>query len=139
MAVTAGRNVNQFSGPPPAMEASPSKGIFSRCLEEWYARGSPTPKASGRESPSAASVEQNYSAVDEGLQLPAADDAGSNASSAAFAAGTDERASSQSSGGRARSEELDSSSVRGKRAASASAAADACNVAGVERDSNRHC
>ena len=106
------------------MEASPSKGLFSRCLEDWRARGCPTPEATGRESSTAASVEQNSSAVHEGLQLPAADDAGSNASSAAFAAGTEERASSQSSGGRARSEEIDSSSVRGKRTASARAAAD---------------
>jgi hypothetical protein len=82
------------------------------------------PEATGRESSTAASVEQNSSAVDEGVQLPAADDAGSSASSAAFAAGTEERASSQSSGGRARSEEIYSSSVRGKRTASAPAAAD---------------
>jgi hypothetical protein len=106
------------------MEASLSKGLFSRCVEDWRARGCPTPKVSGRESPSAASVELNSSAVDEGLQPPAADDVASSASSSAFAVDDNERASSQPSGGRARSEEVDSSSVRRKRTASASAAAD---------------
>ena len=106
------------------MEASLSKGLFSRCVEDWRARGCPTPKVSGRESPSAASVELNSSAVDEGLQPPAADDVASSASSSAFAVDDNERASSQPSGGRPRSEEVDSSSVRRKRTASASAAAD---------------
>ena len=68
--------------------------------------------------------EQKLSAVDEGLQPPEADDTDSSALSSAFAVGTEERASSQPSGGRARSEEVDSSSVRRKRTVSASAAAD---------------
>ena len=105
------------------MEASPSKGLFSCCIESWEERGSPRPEATVRQSSPAASIEQKFSVVVEDPESQELADAHSSAGRCPFAAGTDERASSQSSGGRARSEELDSSSVRGKRAASASGSA----------------
>ena len=109
--VTAKMNVNQFSGPPPAMEASPSKRLFSRCVASWKERGSPKPEATVRQSSPAESIEQKFLVADEASESQELADAHSSAPSCAFAAGIDVRASSQSSGGRARSEEMDSSSV----------------------------
>ena len=126
-------NVNQFSLRSPSMEPSPSKGLFFRCVQDWLARGYPTPEVTGRESPSPASIEQKISMFDQGVQLQEADDADRSAASCLFAAGTYERESSQPSRGRARSEELETCSVRGKRTAPARAAADASGVSHIER------
>ena len=46
------------------MEPSPSKGLFFRCVQDWLARGYPTPEVTGRESPSPASIEQKISMFD---------------------------------------------------------------------------